>query len=220
MIRKLLVVAAAIAMPVSVIAVSGGVASAKAPTGVAADTIHCTTESANVVLNPPLTPAGKTTGSAAVTHVTSSTGSVSGCTVSGATSEGALVTGTISGTIYAKKAPSAKHPGSTCVGLLGTTKSGKGSTITIAWAHGTTAIPNSVIALKEVIGGSSGSPAHGSFNIIGKSSGSFLGLDKGKSSSLLAETVLTTQALTAECTPSPGIGNVAIQATPSGISLK
>jgi hypothetical protein len=223
MIRKMLVVAAAIAMPVSVIAVSGGVAGAKTPTGAAADTIHCTTESATVNLNPPLTPAGKTTGSPAHDTITSSSGSVSGCTVTKTPTGVALsgVTGTITGSIYAKKAPSVKHPGSQCVGLLGTSKEAKTSTITIKWTDpANNVIPSTVVSIKEVIGGSSGSPAHGTFNITGKLAGSFLGLDKGKSSSLAAETVDTTAALTAECTPSPGIASVAIMANAAGISLK
>jgi hypothetical protein len=225
MIRKMLVIAAAIAMPVSVIAVgaTGGIAGAKAPTGAAADTIHCTTESATVNLNPPLTPAGVTTGAAARTTITSASGSISGCTVTKTPTGVALsgVTGTITGSILAKKAPSAKHPGSQCSGLLGASKEAKGSEITIAWtdtAHN--AIPSTVVEIKEVIGGSSGSPAHGTFDVTGKNSGSFLGSDKGKSSSLGAETVQTTAELTTECSPSPGISSVPIQQNSAGLTLK
>jgi hypothetical protein len=135
MIRKMLVIAAAIAIPVSVVAVGGGISGAGTPTGVAADSIHCTALSANVVLNPALTPGGVTTGSPATTHITSATNSLTGCTVTGGTAEGPNVKGTVSGTVFGKKPPSAKHPGSTCVGLLGTTKSGSGSTITVRGGH-------------------------------------------------------------------------------------
>jgi hypothetical protein len=221
MIRKLLVVAAAVAMPVSVIAVTGGVAAAhKSPT-VANDTIHCTAESATVHLNPALTPAGVSSGPAATTTITSSAGSIHGCTVAGPVPVTGTVTGTLSGTVLAKKPPSAKHPGSTCGGLLGATKSGKGSTLTITWSGGSVSLPPSSIALKSVIGGTA-SDGHGSFNVTGKASktGSFGGADKGKSSSLTAETTQTVAQLAAECTPSPGISSVGIQATASGITLQ
>lgn len=223
MIRKMLVIAAAIAMPVSVIAVgaTSGVAGAKAPTGAADDSIHCTTEAATVNLNPPLTPAGVTTGSPAKTTITSSTGSISGCTVTKGTTGVALtgVTGTITGSIFAKKAPSAKHPGSQCTGLLGTSKEAKTSTIVIKWTDpANNVIPETLVSIKEVVGGTTGT--HGSFNISGKLSGSFLSSDKGKSSNLAAETVQTVSTLSAECTPSPGITSVDIQATSAGLTLK
>src|SRR5450631_1840052 len=223
MIRKMLVVAAAVAMPVSVIAVTGGVAGAKAPTGIVADTIQCTTTAATVNLNPALTPSGQTSGPAATTTITSALGSVSGCTVTTGISGTPLtnVTGNITGTITAKKAPSVKHPGSTCGGLLGASKEAKGSTLSIHWVSstpGAPVIPDSTIALKSVTGGVGGD-GHGTFNVAGKASGSFLGQDKGKSSSLAAETVQTVADLGAECTPSPGISTVPIQNNASGITL-
>ena len=58
MIRKSLVVAAAIAMPVSIIAVSGGMAGASNPHTAATDTIICTKLTGTVSFSPALTPRG------------------------------------------------------------------------------------------------------------------------------------------------------------------
>ena len=52
MIRKLLVVAAAIAMPVSVVAVGGGIASASNPHTAATDTITCKTLTGTLSFSP------------------------------------------------------------------------------------------------------------------------------------------------------------------------
>jgi len=81
MIRKMLVVAAAIAMPVSAIAVSGGFAGAT--TGSAAtDTIVCKTITGTVTFSPKLTVAGYASG------ITTTTvkAALGGCTVGDRTS--------------------------------------------------------------------------------------------------------------------------------------
>jgi hypothetical protein len=227
MIRKMLVIAAAVAMPVSVIAATGGVAGAKAATGIAGDSISCTSLSATVHLSPPLTPNGVTSGPPATTTITSTTGSLAGCTVTKGAVDGVAltnVTGTISATLHAKKAPSAKHPGSTCAGLLSATK--ESGNITVAWhssTAGAPAIPSTVISVKSVTASaptSGGNAGHGVFAVAGKNSGSFLGADKGKTSSLTARTVQTTAQLATACTPSPGISSVPVQAGSSPITFK
>jgi hypothetical protein len=211
MIRKLLVVAAAIAMPVSVIAITGGAAGAKtAPTGPGADSIHCTTESATVSFSIPLTLAGSTSG----TQATTVSGTVSGCSVTGPTPE-AVTGGTISGTLTAKKAGSAKKPTATCTGLLGVTK--ESGTLTINWSGVT--IPASSTSVKSATGGTNNTD-NGTFAIAGKpvSGSSFEGSDKGKSSSLGAQTVDTVTQLTDAC-EGGGISSLAIEATSTGITL-
>ena len=62
MIRKLLVVAAAIAMPVSIVAVSGGMASASNPHTAATDTASCKAITGTVKFSPKLDNTGYTSG--------------------------------------------------------------------------------------------------------------------------------------------------------------
>src|ERR1700722_4101419 len=116
MIRKILVFAAAIAMPVSVVAVTGGIAGAAKGPSPATDTAQCTGISATVTFSMPLTNAGYTSG----VDTTTVTGSLSGCTAAGSygpvTISGASVSGSFAG-----KAGSAKHPAGQCTGLLGAT---------------------------------------------------------------------------------------------------
>ena len=188
MIRKLLVVAAAIALPVSVVAVSGATAGAAKGPSAKTDTAVCTGLSGTVTFSMPLTNAGYTSG----VEVGTLSGSLSGCTASGTfpvTISGASVSGTFSG-----KAGSAKHPSGQCTGLLGTTKQ-KGS-VTTTW-NSSPSVPTTVLGVKTVTGAVSGSNA--SFTVNGSYKGSFGGSDKGKTSVTKAQTVETVSTLAAEC---------------------
>jgi hypothetical protein len=202
MLRKLLVLTAAIAMPISVVAVSSGVAGAKgkAPTA-ATDTAQCTGIAATVTFSLPLTSAGYPTG----TETTTVSGSLSGCTAAGAfgpvTISGASVSGSFAG-----KAGSAKHPAGTCGGLLGATKE-KGS-ISVAWSS-SPGVPATTVSLKSATGGVA-ADGNASFTVAGKYKGSFGGADKGKTSSITAETTQSSGTLGAECSGS-GISSINIQ---------
>jgi len=200
MLRKLLVMTAAIAMPISVVAVSSGVAGAKGPSP-ATDTAQCTGISATVTFSLPLTNAGYTSG----VDTTTVSGSLSGCTAAGSygpvTISGASVSGTFAG-----KAGSVKHPTGACTGLLGATKE-KGS-ITVSWSS-SPGVPATTISLKSATGGVA-NDGNASFSVAGKYKGSFGGADKGKSSSINAETTQSTGTLAAECAGS-GISSINIQ---------
>jgi hypothetical protein len=207
MIRKMLVIAAAIAMPVSVVAVTGGVAGAKgkAPTA-ATDTAQCTGISATVTFSMPLTSAGYPSG----TETTTVNGSLSGCTAAGAFGPVTISGGSVSGS-FAGKAGSAKHPAGTCGGLLGATKE-KGA-LTVNWSS-SPAVPGTTISLKSATGGVA-ADGNASFTVAGKYKGSFGGSDKGKASSITAETTQSTGTLGAECGGS-GISSINIQAVVGG----
>ena len=94
MIRKLLVVASAIVIPMSVVAVSGGIASANTTGPAAKDSIICKAITGTLHFNRPLNNTGYSSG----TIVTTVSATLSSCTVSGtyhvAVSKG-VVTGTI-----------------------------------------------------------------------------------------------------------------------------
>ena len=83
MIRKLLVIAAAIAMPVSIVAVSGGMANASSPHTVGTDKVTCKDLTGTLTFSPKLDKAGYKSGSITTTV----SASVSGCTVTGGTAE-------------------------------------------------------------------------------------------------------------------------------------
>ena len=204
MLRKLFVVAAAIAMPVSVVAVTAGTAAAKKGPSPATDTATCHSLSGTVNFSPPLTNAGYTSG----TETSTLSGTLTGCAAAG-TSPVSLTSGSLTGTFSAKPG-SAKHPSGTCTGLLGTTKQ-KGS-ISVAWSSSPSVAPTA-IQVKTVTGGTSGSQA--TFSLGGKYKGSFGGADKGKSSSTSAQTVQTVATLAGECAGA-GISSINIVGPSSG----
>jgi hypothetical protein len=207
MFRKLLVVAAAIAMPVSIVAVSGGMAGASNPHTAATDTLSCTKITGTVSFSPALTLKGYTSG------VTTTTvkATVTGCTAKGATTQ-KITSGTASGTIK-----STKGKGGSCTGLTAKAISDAGA-LTIKWA-GTPAAPSSVLNLKSVAGGTKNS--HGTFTIPGTikgtATGSFLGANKGASDKTVAQTTETTTQLAAAC--KTGLKSLAIETEPGAVPL-
>ncbi len=204
MIRKLLVVAAAIAMPVSVVAVSGGLAGASNPRTAGTDTITCKALKGTVSFSPALTLKGYTSG------VTTTTvkATVSGCTVKGSTKESS-VTGTASGTIK-----STKGKGGTCGGLTAKSITDAG-TLTTTWKATPAAAP-SVLHIKSVAGGTKNS--HGTFVIPGttkgSATGSFLGANNGGSDKTVAQTTETVTALATACASKTGLKSLAIETEP------
>jgi hypothetical protein len=208
MIRKMLVVAVAIAMPVSVIAFTGATAGAKKGPSAKTDTAVCTNITGTVSFSIPLTNNGNTTGGIETSTVNAT---VSGCTVSG-TFPVTITSGTISGT-FAGKAGSAKHPSAQCTGLLGTSKN-KGS-VSTNWSS-SPAVPPTTTSVKTVTGGTDGPNAQ--FQLNGSFKGSFGGADKGKSSSSRSDTVETVAALAGECGGS-GISTIHLKNPSSGAPL-
>jgi len=208
MLRKLLVVAAAIAMPVSVVAVTSATAGAAKGPSAATDTLVCNNISGTVSFSIPLTNAGNTTGGVETSTVNAT---VSGCTASG-TFPVTVTSGSISGT-FAGKPGSAKHPSAQCTGLLGTSKN-KG-TVSTAW-NSSPAVPGSTIGVKTVTGGTDG--ANAQFTLNGKFKGSFGGADKGKTSKSVSDTVETVSALAAQCGGS-GISTIHLKNPSSGAPL-
>jgi hypothetical protein len=203
MIRKLLVVAAAIAMPVSVVAVSGGLAGASNSHGSPATaTVACSGLSGSLKFTPHLITAGDGT----TPIKTAVSAKLTGCKATG----GVTVTGgTVAGTLTGAAGTKAK-PSGTCAGLIGSaTETG---TLTIKWAP--SSVPSSVLNVKSDTGASVG--GHGSFTIPGKvkstASGSFLGTDKGAKDKSVAETTLTTAQILTAC--KAGISTLAIKGGP------
>jgi hypothetical protein len=208
MIRKLLVVAAAIAMPASVIAVSGGMAGASNPNGSPANaTVACKGLSGSLKFSPHLIAAGD--GTTAIKTTVSAT--LSKCTATGGvTVTGGKVSGVLTG------APgTAKKPSGTCLGLSG--QGTENGTLTIKWSP--SAAGTSKLVVKSDVGGTSGS--HATFTIPGKTkstaSGSFLGTDNGNKDKSVAETVETTAQILTAC--KAGINSLAIQGAGTAVSL-
>jgi hypothetical protein len=203
MIRKLLVVAAAIAMPVSVIAVSGGMASASnSHASAATGTATCTGLKGSIAFTPHLSSKGDGTTpiKAAVTA------KLSGCKGVGATISAGSVSGTLTGAPGTKSKPSG-----TCIGLASGNAKEVG-TLTIKWTP--SSVPATVLKVASDNGGTAS--GHGTFTIPGnvKStvSGSFAGTDKGAKDKSLAETTATAASILSSCTK--GIASLPIQGVP------
>jgi hypothetical protein len=205
MIRKILVVAAAVAMPLGIVAVSGGgVAGAKAAPKVDATkyTLTCTGIAATAKFSPALT----TNGGAASNEVTTIKGTASHCTAT-PNSGGTAVTITkasISGTITSADST---H---TCGALASpTTESGN---ITTKW----TTTPkltatSSVLAVSQVQGGI-GANGDATFGIsYTGATGPFQGTDGGASDATSAQTSSTISTILASCNGKSGLKSIAIE---------
>jgi len=208
MFRKLLLVGAAIAMPVSIVAVSGGMAGASNPHTAATDSVACKDITGTLTFSPKIDAKGYTSG-----HIsTKISATVTGCTVTGSTPI-TITKGTIAGTLVGATGTKTKPDGQ-CTGL------GKGGSeignLTTTWtASKGGPVPNSVLGVKSNIGGTvgSGSTEHGTFSIPGAtkgtSSGSFLGTNKGASDKSQSETKLTYGSVASTCLKS-GLTSLAI----------
>jgi hypothetical protein len=196
MIRKMLVIAAAIAMPVSVIAASGGVAGAATTGPAAADSIICTAITGTLHFNHPLNDTGYTSG----TIVTTVSASLSKCTVKGSTKE-TVSKGTVTGTLTSVAGTKAKPVGK-CTSLVGSAS--ETGTLSTAWAAtpSLSAYPSKISVKSDTGGTHSG---HGTFTIPGgvangPATGSFGGAAKtGSADKTVAQTTLTTSAILTAC---------------------
>jgi hypothetical protein len=213
-IRRALVVAAAIAVPVSAVVVGGEIAGAANPrlgTGPAKhDSINCKAMGGTLSFSRPLKTAGYTTGASEVTTVRASLVS---CTVAGpyhVIVKGGLVTGTLT-----SNPPSSTHPVGECV----TGSTDETGALSTAWNPPPylNAYP-SVVHVKSVhVGTHAG---YATFTIPGSvanaptAGGSFAGpANTGAFDRLVAQTVLKVAGaggIQAKCATTAGISSLAI----------
>lgn len=221
MIRRMLVIAAAIAVAVGVIGATGGVAGAGAATGVEADTLHCATEQAVATFSIPFTAKGVTSGQ----ETTTITGSLSDCTVSGPTPVSGTVTATISGTLVSGKPGSVKNPAAVCATLAGGVTTKEKGNLTVKWSDALDPAVNglsSITKVKDIQGGTItvGGTLYGAFTVQGKGGKTnlFQGTDKGKSSVTSSMTVTPGVTLLTQCTAS-GLSSIQLRAQPTGLEF-
>jgi len=217
MIRKLLVVAAAIAMPVSVIAASGGVAGAATTGPAAADSIICKDITGTLTFNHKLNNTGYTN----VPIVTTVSATVSGCTVKGGKAE-TVTKGTVTGTITSATGTKAKPVGK-CASLVGSaTETG---TLKTAWSATPTlsAYPSEVHVKSDLGGAHSG---YGTFTIPGSvanspsPTGSFGGAAKtGSADKSVAQTVLKESVIATDCKAGVSSLKITTDSAASAVSL-
>jgi hypothetical protein len=216
MIRKLLVVVAAIAIPVGGLA---GIAGASSPhtNAYTSDKVSCTKISGTISFSIPLTSGGFTSGSH--TQKTTISASESGCTVKtiagGAVATG--VSGKVSGTLTQTSTGSVSKPADSCGGLAGV--SPESGAFTVAWKKGSAAEGTTTLTLKGDTGAAATSgPAkgHATFTVNLKSvAGDFS--SKGTTGAKVeAETAKTTVQILTACgkTAATGIKSLGIQNIP------
>jgi hypothetical protein len=222
MLRKLLLIAAAVAMPLGFIAATAGTASAGKtidPT-LAPATANCTTSGGSLTFKVPIgiVTAG---GYQAPAKNKGNQIKVSGVTL---TCTSSVVAGTFTGTASGKIKTT--HPGQdpatfySCVALVGVSPQ-PGATLSgslkIKWsppAGQKFASSKSVTGISSVLGGTDMS-GHGTFTIpgnpgTGSISGSFPGADAGASSTSTTATSLTEAQIGAQCTQAGGVSTIAL----------
>lgn len=223
MIRKMLMVAAAVAMPVGVIAATAGTASAKPVTdSVAGATATCTTSGGTIGFHYAIgvaVPGG---------YVPPAKNKGQKITISGVdlSCTSSAVAGTFTGVASGKLAST--NPGESAAdfysaaSIEGNDPSAGGTlsgSLKVAW----TAPPNqkfsskdSVITIHSTVGGTTtiGGDTYGSFTIPGTTpssiSGAFGGSDSGASSTTFAPTAQDEAALTVEATGAGGISTITL----------
>jgi hypothetical protein len=192
MIRKVLMVAAAVAMPIGVVAASAGTAGAKVVKVDATNyTVSCTSITATAKFNPPLT----TAGGAASNEATSISGSGSGCTVT-PSSGGTPVT--VSG-VKIKGVINDATSTHTCGGLITpTTESGS---LTAKWTASPKLVSSSSVINPTTVQGGAGADGNATFALAfgPATSGPFQGTDAGTSSSTSAETTTSISDILTLC---------------------
>ncbi len=210
MFRKLLVVAAAIAMPVSIVAVSGGIAGANTSGVAAKDSIVCHDITGTIHFNRDLNNTGYTSG----TIVTTVSATLSDCKASGPYAV-TVTKGTTTGTLTSAAGTHSKPIGK-CTGLLGSAS--ETGSLSTAWTANHS-IPASVIHVKSDLGATHS--GHGSFKIPGSvanspsPTGSFGGTaETGSADTTLAQTTKTLTQINSAC--SSGVASLALQTDSAG----
>jgi len=203
MIRKLLVVAAAAAMPITAIAATGGIASAKTlPVDATNYTVNCTSIAATAKLAPALT----NTATAASNEATSIKGTASGCTVT-PTAGGTAVAVTsvkIKGTI---NDASSTH---TCGGLV--TPTSETGSLSISWKTSPKLTSSTSVVNPTTVAGGVGADGNATFSLAygAATSGPFQGTDNGTSSATSAETTTSVSSIVATCGGKKGLKSIGI----------
>ena len=204
MIRKMLVIAAAVAMPVSVVAATAGTAGAGAPKVNATDyTVTCTGITAKADFSPALT----TAGGASSNEKTSISGKASGCT---ATPNGGGTPITVSGATLKGTINNATST-HTCGGLTSpTTETGS---LSIKWKTNPKLTDTTSVVNPTTVTGGVGADLHATFQLAfgTATSGPFQGTDSGVSSSTNAETTIGISAIETACN-GKGLKSVSIVA--------
>jgi hypothetical protein len=212
--KKLLLTAAAVAMPVGLVAATGGIASAGAPaTDVTNASITCTNVSGSLKFAPALTLAGGNPENTSVKLA------VSGCTVSG-------VAGV---TVSAGKGSGVLHSTSNAAtGLLGNTAvTGQ---VAIKWTSNVKLTNKSSTVTVTYFTGGTSTDGYASLDILAGNasvSGDFSGGESGANTTLHAESGQTVAALTTTLAApkSKGIKSITVvggnpsQPTPSSLHL-
>jgi hypothetical protein len=203
MIRKLLLVAAAVTLPLGMVTILGASSSsASAPPVVATGTVNCTTLSGKIAFVPPLTTAGNSNTETATVGV-----KLSGCTPS-VTSDlgtGAIITGKAVSTVVTT---TTNNTANSCAGLA----TSVAQTQTVKWKDKNSSgvvleklAPSTVhfSGFDVVSGGASNSgfdlPQDSGGTASVASGGSFAGSDNGATSEANAFTVDTTAQIGALC---------------------
>jgi hypothetical protein len=200
MFRKTLLIAAAVAMPLGIIAATGGIASAKAPAvNVTNDTVTCTGIAAKASFNPPLT----INGGASSNEATTIKGTASGCTTGG--TNPVAVTGVkVSGTINS----ASTH---TCGGL--TSPTSETGNLTSAFKTSPKSTPTKAVAAVQTVTGGVGGNSHATFTIAFSGvTGAFQGSDNGASTTSDAQTTATISDIAASCGGKHGLKSISIEA--------
>ncbi len=215
MIRKLLVVASAIVIPMSVVAVSGGIASANTTGPAAKDSIICKAITGTLHFNRPLNNTGYSSG----TIVTTVSATLSSCTVSG-TYHVAVSKGVVTGTITSA-AGTSSHKIGKCASLVGSAS--ETGALTTKWTS-TPTVSSSVIHVRSDLGGTHS--GHGTFTIPGSVSnspsptGSFGGtLQTGSLDKSVAQTTLTSGAILTACRSGVSSLGITTDSAANAISL-
>jgi hypothetical protein len=212
MIRKLFLVAAATAMPLGIIAATGGLASAKAAPPV--DATHATVTCTGITGSAKFSPAVTTNETAGTGH-TIIKAKLTGCTTNdGVTVTGASVSGTLSTTRTAGE--------NGCVALAG----GSAATgpLTTKWKTSPKLSSGSSVINVNSISGSIGANGNADFQIPGNvpngaPSGSFQGTNAGASDATSAQTTTTAAAILSTCEGKKGLKSIGITTPASGAAV-
>jgi hypothetical protein len=211
-VKKLLLTAAAVAMPIGLVCASGGAAQAAAPkVNVSNATISCTAVTGSAKFSPALNLTGGNPENTSVKLA------VSGCTVSG-----------VSGVVIASgKGSGVLHSASNlATNLLGPTA--VTGSVGIKWktSTGKLSFPTSTVTVSVVTGGTP-SDGYASLAITAGNatvSNDFAGTDGGASSTMYAETTQTVSQLTTAATGKKGLKSITLgtdgtHTTPNSLHL-
>jgi hypothetical protein len=212
MLRKLLLVAAATAMPIGFIAATGGLASAKPapPVNATTATVTCTGISGSAKFSPAIT-----SDEAAGSGTTTINATLTGCTTNdGVTVTGAKVAGTLDTTRTAGE--------NGCIALAGGS-SAAGNLVT-TWKTSPKLVSKTSTIAVTSIAGSVGSDGNATFSIPGNTpngtpSGSFQGTNHGASDTTTAQTTTSALSILSTCEGKKGLKSIDIESPASGAAV-